>query len=163
MIKFFTTTIRFMVALMVTPSIIVFSVSVLLLETILVLVSFPLAAVLMRRDDIRRSWLGSYPNSSHLMGKGLRNLWHWVFEEEVRQKVPRRWSIILLGLIVRFSIGIIAAIIWWGIGLLLDGYLNGYLIRYYEVDLPWISVPIYISVPILGFLCGLIRGEIIED
>ena len=79
MIGFFVILLRLQIAVISTPLVIIFLLLVLPFETGIVLVSFPIAVVIMRREELKASWLGTYPNSLGVMHNALENIWHWVF------------------------------------------------------------------------------------
>jgi hypothetical protein len=81
MIDFLITIIRLPVAGIATPIVVVVCLVVLPFETVALLVSFPFAAVMMTRDEIRSSWLGSYPNSLMELGKALKIIWNWAISD----------------------------------------------------------------------------------
>lgn len=78
---FFITILRFLIAIIISTVIIIFLLALFLLETVLVLVCFPFAAICMKRDEIKNSWIGNYPNSLKNISKSLERVWTWVFSD----------------------------------------------------------------------------------
>jgi hypothetical protein len=76
MIDFLITIMRLPVAVIDTGIVIISCLVVLPLETMAVLVSFPFAALFMRRDTIK-SWLRNYPRSLLVLKNMIKNIWDW--------------------------------------------------------------------------------------
>lgn len=50
-------------------------------ELILVILLLPFAAIFMRRDELKNSWIGSFPNTIRCMMSNIRSIWKWVNDD----------------------------------------------------------------------------------
>ncbi len=53
-----------------------------ILETIIVFICFPIAAIFTTRSYIESSFTGNYPNSNPIgnISENTRNIWVWIFD-----------------------------------------------------------------------------------
>ena len=80
--------IRLPIAVVATVFFFLFHVVVFVLESLVALVAFPFAVVLMSRNELKQSWFATYPNGWHgldndsfsIVGflSGLSRIWEWV-------------------------------------------------------------------------------------
>lgn len=78
MFGIFLAIVRFPVAVIASIFVIVFWIAIFPLESIVEVICFPFAAIFMRSKDIKKSWVGKFPNSLTKMWKNLQSIWEWV-------------------------------------------------------------------------------------
>lgn len=61
---------------------IIFWITIFIMETIIIFICFPIAAIFSSRSNIESSFIGNYPNSNPIenLDKNRRNIWTWVFD-----------------------------------------------------------------------------------
>ncbi|MGF1534788.1 MAG: hypothetical protein ACFCUI_13880 [Bernardetiaceae bacterium] len=46
-------------------------------EFLLMILLLPFGAVFMSRQELRRSWVGRFPNTLRMLSDSLTSVWHW--------------------------------------------------------------------------------------
>jgi hypothetical protein len=88
------------------------------LESIVVLLVFFFAAIFMSKDDIKKSWIGSYPNLARKIKKVILKLWDWALIELNDINIGK---IILSALVGVLALGlpllviVMVSILFWGV------------------------------------------------
>ena len=79
MIDFIYIAFRFPLGVIYTILIVFVTLIQFVIESLFLLVTFPLAIAVIPRQKFSDSWYGTYPNSTRRMQNTLQTIWQWVF------------------------------------------------------------------------------------
>ncbi|MCD4696615.1 MAG: hypothetical protein K8S16_10285 [Bacteroidales bacterium] len=79
--EFLITIIRLPIGIIASLIVIVFWIALFPLEFAIAFICLPFGAIIMSRDALKNTWLGSFPNTIIHLRKGLARIWEWIFND----------------------------------------------------------------------------------